>query len=49
MSHSSSARAGTWWLDRGIVLVAALIAGAAALYASFDALVRLARWAGWSS
>lgn len=39
---------GAWWLDRGITLVACLVAAAAAMYASFDALVRLAEVAGWS-
>jgi pyruvate/2-oxoglutarate dehydrogenase complex dihydrolipoamide acyltransferase (E2) component len=36
-----------WWLDRGIVLAACLLAGGASLYASYDALTRLATWAGW--
>jgi hypothetical protein len=31
-----------------VVLIAAMVAGAAALYSSFDALVKLAEWAGWS-
>jgi hypothetical protein len=45
----SRARAvGAWTLDRGVFLVACLVAGSAALYASYDALVRLAVWAGWS-
>jgi hypothetical protein len=30
-----------------VSLVACLVAGSAALYASYDALVRLAEWAGW--
>ncbi|MFJ7153255.1 hypothetical protein ACIQVT_34500 [Streptomyces sp. NPDC100445] len=37
-----------WAPDRGVPLVGCLVAGAAALYASYDALVRLAVWAGWS-
>ncbi|MFG3244834.1 hypothetical protein [Streptomyces sp. NPDC048157] len=48
MQPNRSWRTGAWWLDRGIVLVAAFIAGGAALYSSFDALSRLADWAGWS-
>jgi hypothetical protein len=37
-----------WAPDRGVPLLGCLIAGGAALYASYDALVRLALWAGWS-
>ncbi|GGZ64849.1 hypothetical protein GCM10010387_67410 [Streptomyces inusitatus] len=48
MSKRKAWRTGSWWLDRGIVLVAAFIAGGAALYASFDALTKLAEVSGWS-
>lgn len=49
MAHPRMRTFGAWWLDRGIFLVACLVAGGAALYASFDALTRLAVFAGWST
>lgn len=49
MALSRARAVGAWTLDRGVFLVACLVAGSAALYASYDALVRLAVWAGWSA
>ncbi|WP_129286726.1 DUF2637 domain-containing protein [Streptomyces sp. GZWMJZ-114] len=46
---SRLARARQWCLDRGIFLLAVLIAGSSAMYASFDALRALAIACGWSA
>lgn len=48
MAQSTWRRFKSWAPDRGVPLVGCLVAGSAALYASYDALVRLALWAGWS-
>jgi hypothetical protein len=47
VAQSNWRRFGDWTTNRGVSLVACLVAGSAALYASYDALVRLAEWAGW--
>lgn len=49
MNAHKARQFGAWWLDRGIFLVASLVAGSAALYSSYDALKRLALFAGWSA